>query len=87
MHKKIEKIKELEKPPKVLKNLFNKDEIKEFLDLYKNLPYNDSFDTNISFNPSLASFFAVKKLIFSPNLITIFLVLASTTSSEKFLAL
>ena len=38
MHKKIEKIKELEKPPKVLKNLFNKDEIKEFLDLYKNLP-------------------------------------------------
>ena len=38
MHKKIEEIKKLEKPPKVLKNLYTKEEIKEFLELYKNLP-------------------------------------------------
>ena len=38
MLKKIEEIKKLEKPPKVLKNLYTKEEIKEFLELYKNLP-------------------------------------------------
>jgi len=38
MHKKIEEIKKLEKPPKVLKNLYSKEEIKEFLELYKKLP-------------------------------------------------
>ena len=38
MHKKIDEIKKLEKPPKVLKNLFNKEEIQEFLGLYKKLP-------------------------------------------------
>ena len=38
MHKKIEEIKKLEKPPKVLKKLFSEQEINEFLELYKNLP-------------------------------------------------
>ena len=38
MHKKIEEIKKLEQPPKVLKNLFNKEEIDEFLKLYESLP-------------------------------------------------
>tara|TARA_B100001540_G_C15539879_1_gene520892 strand:- start:6 stop:713 length:708 start_codon:yes stop_codon:yes gene_type:complete len=38
MHKNISKIKEFEKPPKVLKKLFSENEIKEFLDLYNNLP-------------------------------------------------
>jgi len=38
MHKKIEEIKKSHKPPKVLKNLYSKEEINEFLDLYKTLP-------------------------------------------------
>jgi hypothetical protein len=38
MHKEIDKIKKLESPPKVIKNLFSKDEINKFLDLYNNLP-------------------------------------------------
>ncbi len=38
MRKKIEEIKKLEAPPKVIKNLYNKKEIEEFLDLYKALP-------------------------------------------------
>ena len=38
MHKKIEDIKKLEKPPKVLKNLYSKDEINELLNLYEKLP-------------------------------------------------
>ena len=38
MHIKIEEIKKNENPPKVLKNLYSKDEINEFLELYKNLP-------------------------------------------------
>ena len=38
MHKKIEEIKKLEKPPKVLKKLFSEHEINEFLELYENLP-------------------------------------------------
>ena len=38
MEEKREKIKKFESPPKVLKNLFNKKEINDFLDLYKKLP-------------------------------------------------
>ena len=38
MHKNIEKIKKLEGPPKVIKNLFNKDEIEKFFNLYQDLP-------------------------------------------------
>jgi len=38
MHEKIEKIKQLESAPKVIKNLYSKDEIEEFLQLYKDLP-------------------------------------------------
>ena len=38
MHSKIDEIKKLEKPPKVLKNLYSKEEINEFLNLYKRLP-------------------------------------------------
>ena len=38
MEEKREKIKKFESPPKVLKNLFNKEEINDFLDLYKKLP-------------------------------------------------
>ena len=38
MHKNIDKIKELEGPPKIIKNLFNKNEIEKFLKLYQNLP-------------------------------------------------
>ena len=38
MHKEIEKIKKLESPPKIIKNLFNDNEIIKFLDLYKKLP-------------------------------------------------
>jgi|TARA_B110000211_G_C14006601_1_gene521126 hypothetical protein len=34
----IEVIKKTEKPPKVIKNLFSKDEIDKFLELYKKLP-------------------------------------------------
>ena len=38
MHKEIDKIKKLEGPIKVVKNLFNKDEINKFLELYNKLP-------------------------------------------------
>tara|TARA_Y100001970_G_scaffold279495_1_gene386959 strand:- start:7460 stop:8167 length:708 start_codon:yes stop_codon:yes gene_type:complete len=38
MHAKIEEIKKNEKPPKVIRNLFSKDEINKFLTLYKTLP-------------------------------------------------
>ena len=38
MHKEINKIKELEGPPKIIKNLFSKNEINKFLDLYEQLP-------------------------------------------------
>jgi hypothetical protein len=55
--------------------------------LCKNLPNKDSLDTKISLRPSLANFFAFKKLILSPNFITTSPVFASITSSEKFLAL
>ena len=38
MHKQIEKIKSFEGAPKILKNLFDKNEINKFLELYKTLP-------------------------------------------------
>ncbi len=38
MHKNIDKIKKLESPPKIIKNLFNNDNIEKFFSLYKNLP-------------------------------------------------
>ena len=38
MNLKIDNIKKLESPPKIIKNIFNKDEISSFLDLYNNLP-------------------------------------------------
>ena len=38
MHKEIDKIKKLEGPIKIVKNLFNKDEINKFLELYNKLP-------------------------------------------------
>ena len=38
MHKNIEKIKKLEGPPKIIKNLFNKNELERFLKLYQDLP-------------------------------------------------
>ena len=38
MREEIEKIKQLESTPKVIKNLYSKDEIEEFLKLYKDLP-------------------------------------------------
>jgi len=38
MHKKIDKIKELESSPKIIKNLFSKDELNKFLNLYNELP-------------------------------------------------
>ena len=38
MHKEIDKIKSLESPPKIIKNLFSKEEINKFLDLYNSLP-------------------------------------------------
>ena len=38
MGDKISEIKKLESEPKIIKNLFNKDEINEFLNLYKSLP-------------------------------------------------
>ena len=38
MHKNIDKIKELESPPQVIKNLFSKNEIEKFLNLYHALP-------------------------------------------------
>ena len=37
-HEKIDEIKRLESKPKILKNLFSKNEINDFLDLYKKLP-------------------------------------------------
>ena len=37
-HEKIEEIKRLESKPKILKNLFSKTDINNFLDLYKKLP-------------------------------------------------
>jgi hypothetical protein len=38
MHKKIEEIKKNESAPKVIKNIFNSEEIKKFVDLYNLLP-------------------------------------------------
>ena len=38
MHKNIDKIKELESPPKVVKNLFSNTDIEKFLKLYQDLP-------------------------------------------------
>ena len=38
MHKKIDEIKKSESKPKILKNVFNKDEINKFLNLYNELP-------------------------------------------------
>ena len=38
MHKNLDQIKKLEGSPKVVKNLFSKDELNKFLNLYKNLP-------------------------------------------------
>ena len=38
MHKNIDKIKKLEGPVQVIKNLFSKDDIENFLKLYQNLP-------------------------------------------------
>ena len=38
MGDKISEIKKLESEPKIIKNLFNKEEINEFLNLYKSLP-------------------------------------------------
>jgi len=38
MHKQVEKIKQNESKPKVLKNIFSNEEIKKFIDLYNDLP-------------------------------------------------
>ena len=38
MREKIEEIKKLESAPKLIKNLYSKEEIEEFLKLYKDLP-------------------------------------------------
>lgn len=38
MHKNISEIKKLESPPQVIKNLFDKNEIEKFFNLYKELP-------------------------------------------------
>ncbi len=38
MNERIKEIKKLESSPKVIKNLYNKEEIEEFLKLYKDLP-------------------------------------------------
>jgi hypothetical protein len=38
MHKKIDEIKKDESKPKILKNVFNKDEINKFINLYNELP-------------------------------------------------
>ena len=38
MHKNLDQIKKLESSTKIIKNLFNKDEIEKFLNLYKDLP-------------------------------------------------
>ena len=40
MHKNINEIKKLESPPQVIKNLFDKNEIEKFFNLYKELPTN-----------------------------------------------
>ena len=38
MHKNIDKIKKLESPPKVIKNLIDNDNIEKFFNLYRDLP-------------------------------------------------
>jgi|TARA_B110000438_G_scaffold287830_1_gene320592 hypothetical protein len=38
MHTKIDEIKKTESSPKIIKNMFNKDEIQKFFDLYEKLP-------------------------------------------------
>jgi len=38
MHKNIDKIKNLESPPQIIKNLFDKNEIEKFFNLYNELP-------------------------------------------------
>ena len=38
MHSKIKEIKKNESPPKIIKNLFSKNEINKFLNLYEQLP-------------------------------------------------
>ena len=38
MHKNIDKIKKLESSPRIIKNLFSKNEIEKFYNLYQNLP-------------------------------------------------
>ena len=38
MNLKIEEIKKLESPPKVIKNIFDMNEIEKFLELYQKLP-------------------------------------------------
>ena len=38
MNRNIDKIKQLESSPKIIKNLFSKDEIEKFITLYQNLP-------------------------------------------------
>ena len=38
MNSNIDNIKKLESAPKIIKNIFNKDEINSFLKLYRNLP-------------------------------------------------
>ena len=38
MHNKIVEIKKNESPPKVIRNLFSKDEINKFMKLYEQLP-------------------------------------------------
>ena len=38
MHKNIDKIKNLEGPPKIIKNIFSKNELEKFLNLYRELP-------------------------------------------------
>ena len=38
MHKNIDKIKNLEGPPKIIKNIFSKNEFEKFLNLYRELP-------------------------------------------------
>ena len=38
MHKNIDEIKKLEGSPKIIKNLFSKNEIEKFMQLYQTLP-------------------------------------------------
>ena len=40
MSNKIEEIKKLESPPKVIDNIFNQNEINDFLKLFSELPIN-----------------------------------------------